>query len=598
MIGGVQRTDGHAYPNPVSGKHQPPQNKTAAVSLHVFSREQLLEAQRRQVDKEIFNPVTGADAHPNAVAELLNAYPNNWSCEEYQERVHRALLDLAKMKLIPYPDNCEIKFRPIRAQDSSENLEFYMEVWKVLILDPSLTTKFGVHYTLFCRAITLYGTEYHHEKYLSGATDLSVRGCFCMTELAHGSNVKALRTLAAYDKDTQEFVITTPDNLGLKWWIGNAGRYGNTGILFARLIIGDHDYGVHAFVVPLRGRDGNPMPGVQLGDCGEKLGLNGVDNGWIRFSGLRIPRVEMLDRYAEVAPDGTYRKKIQGSVFLKMLMTLTGGRIGVVVSNTQGAKSYIKIAYNDLKLPTEIITKIISQAYAFDCAEKYLIRNPTDHVLATAFKISTSDGLAETISTCMFYWTRTGPDMETIRRKVAVWNLMWQNKKDQDITRTYEGDNYVIAQAVAYDVLNRFQHPRLSDVLSTPSHFLKLANPSNDLVRRLAYRVVANAILIIRALYGKERGEIMKEWNRQQFKILDLSRDYTNLVLLDMLIQRSSTAELRMLSDVFGLHALSMDAPGDRARLTRLNRLLEPKLPRLVKELDVGRLPASLSAKL
>jgi acyl-CoA oxidase len=55
---------------------------------------------------------------------------------------------------------------------------------------------------------------------------------------------------------------------------------------------------VHAFVVPIRDADGNVMPGVRIEDCGDKIGLNGVDNGRIWFDGVRVPRASMLNRYA------------------------------------------------------------------------------------------------------------------------------------------------------------------------------------------------------------------------------------------------------------------------------------------------------------
>jgi acyl-CoA oxidase len=70
--------------------------------------------------------------------------------------------------------------------------------------------------------------------------------------------------------------------------------------VFAKLIIDGQDYGVSAFVVPLRDKKGKLHPGVKIKDCGRKMGLNGVDNGVIYFDHVVIPKENMLDRFSSV----------------------------------------------------------------------------------------------------------------------------------------------------------------------------------------------------------------------------------------------------------------------------------------------------------
>jgi acyl-CoA oxidase len=51
----------------------------------------------------------------------------------------------------------------------------------------------GVHNFLYGRAIFLLGTEKHKE-FILKALDLKDVGCFALTELNHGSNVKGIET--------------------------------------------------------------------------------------------------------------------------------------------------------------------------------------------------------------------------------------------------------------------------------------------------------------------------------------------------------------------------------------------------------------------
>lgn len=49
-----------------------------------------------------------------------------------------------------------------------------------------------------------------------------------------------------------------------------------------------------------------PPKGVTVGDLGEKIALNGVDNGFIMFDHYPIPRSSLLNKAADVTPEGEY----------------------------------------------------------------------------------------------------------------------------------------------------------------------------------------------------------------------------------------------------------------------------------------------------
>ena len=60
--------------------------------------------------------------------------------------------------------------------------------------DYSLCIKAGVHFTLCGGTIAKLGTDKHHTKLLPLLDDLTLPGCFGMTELGHGSNVMGIQT--------------------------------------------------------------------------------------------------------------------------------------------------------------------------------------------------------------------------------------------------------------------------------------------------------------------------------------------------------------------------------------------------------------------
>lgn len=66
--------------------------------------------------------------------------------------------------------------------------------------------------------------------------------------------------------------------------VAGLGKTATHTILMARLITKGFDYGMHAFLTPLRdARTHQPLPGVTIGDIGPKFGSNSVDNGFARF---------------------------------------------------------------------------------------------------------------------------------------------------------------------------------------------------------------------------------------------------------------------------------------------------------------------------
>ncbi|MFZ5970254.1 MAG: acyl-CoA dehydrogenase [Bacteroidota bacterium] len=344
--------------------------------------------------------------------------------------------------------------------------------------DLSLVVKFGVQFGLWGMSVYFLGTEKHHKKYLKQIGTLELPGCFAMTETNHGSNVKGIETTATYDHATKTFTIHTPNENARKEYIGNAALHGRMATVFAKLIIDGKDYGVSAFVVPLRDAQGNTLPGITIQDCGRKLGLNGVDNGVIYFNKVVIPKDDMLDRFASVNEAGHFESPIASDNrrFFTMLGTLVGGRIGIPRAGLSAAKSGLTIAirYGDqrrqfgpegapevpilnYRTHQRRLMPLLANAYAIHFSLQYL----TDRFLKrTENDMQEIEALAAGLKSFATWNTTT--TLQECREACGGKGYLSENrldalKADTDIFTTFEGDNTVLMQLVAKSRLSEFR---------------------------------------------------------------------------------------------------------------------------------------------
>ncbi|HVW39936.1 MAG TPA: acyl-CoA dehydrogenase [Amycolatopsis sp.] len=351
--------------------------------------------------------------------------------------------------------------------------------------DLSLMVKSGVQWGLFGGAVQLLGTEQHHERYLGRIMDLELPGCFAMTETGHGSDVQHLRTTATYHPETRQFAIDTPDVGARKDYIGNAARDGRMAVVFAQLVADGKGRGVHAFLVPIRDERGEPMPGVEIGDCGRKAGLNGVDNGRLTFHGVRVPRDALLNRYGDVAEDGTYTSPIEsdGRRFFTMLGTLIRGRIsvaGAAISATERALA-LAVRYGEQRRqfsrpdgPDEVVVldylahqrkllPAIAKTYALHFAQEELVRALHDiqgRDDADEHSRRELESRAAGIKAIATWHATRG--IQTAREACGgagylAANLLPALKADTDVFTTFEGDNTVLLQLVAKGLLTSYR---------------------------------------------------------------------------------------------------------------------------------------------
>lgn len=124
----------------------------------------------------------------------------------------------------------------------------------------------------------------------------------------------------------------------MKWWIGAAAELATMSIVWAQVIIDGESRGVAGFAVPLRDKQTyQVLPGIVIGDCGPKNGLNGIDNGFIQFKNYRVPYDAMLDRFQKIKDSGEFFSEIEddGKRFAFQFGSLSGGRVAIPNQTTQ-----------------------------------------------------------------------------------------------------------------------------------------------------------------------------------------------------------------------------------------------------------------------
>lgn len=357
--------------------------------------------------------------------------------------------------------------------------------------DLSLMVKAGVQWGLFGGAIENLGTRRHHEEYRRRLIDLDVLGCFAMTETGHGSNVQELETTATYLPETQEFEIVSPTPSSRKDYIGGAAEHARYAAVFAQLVTGGPGEeptgrGVHCFVVPIRDEHGDDLPGITTSDCGYKGGLPGVDNGRITFDRVRIPRAALLNRYADVEADGTYTSPIESDNrrFFTMLGTLVRGRVTVGASGGAAGRLALALAVKyalrrrqfagpdddgeqlllDYRAHQRRLLPLVARAYSYALAQNEVtaelhelqIQNPDDVDPEVARRFEAKAAAIKAGHTSLASHAAIEARTACGGAGYLSENRLPLIRDDLDVFTTFEGDNLVLTQLVAKQLLTEY----------------------------------------------------------------------------------------------------------------------------------------------
>ncbi|XP_072239611.1 peroxisomal acyl-coenzyme A oxidase 1 isoform X2 [Leuresthes tenuis] len=369
----------------------------------------------------------------------------------------------------------------------------------------------GLHSVMFIPTLYSQCDPQQAKKWLPLAESFQAIGTYAQTELGHGTHLRGLETTATYDPATQEFVMNSPTVSSIKWWPGGLGKSSNHAIVLAQLYSLGNCHGLHAFIVPIRDMiTHEPLPGIVVGDIGPKFGFNEVDNGFLKLENVRIPRENMLMKYAKVEPDGTYVKPPSAKLTYGTMVFVRSMIVGE--SARAIAKSCtIAIRYSSVRHQSEIrpgepepqildfqtqqykLFPLLAMAYAFTFVGQYMTKIyhrisgdisqgdfselPELHALSAGLKAFTTWETNSGIEVCRMSCGGHGYSRSSALPDIYV---------EFTPTCTYEGENTVMMLQTARYLVKSYRQAKAGQQLSGIVSYL---NESQD--RRLQPQAVA-----------------------------------------------------------------------------------------------------------
>ncbi|KAB2109691.1 hypothetical protein AG0111_0g2109 [Alternaria gaisen] len=422
---------------------------------------------------------------------------------------------------------------------------------------------FGHKAVLFEPAMERNGTEEQKTRWLPLARSGKILGTYSQTKLGHGSFVRGIETTATFDPDSDEFVVHSPTISSTMFWPAGLGFSTTHGAVMARLIAGGQDQGPHIFLVQLRSlEDGNPMPGIKMGDVGLKIGYNEADNGFASFDQVRIPRSQMLMAHSQLTRDGTFTKDPLRAKFSYSVMLLVHGRMPGIFTGLGPADALnTEASIFQYKHQHFRLMSMVAKTYAMFfgsrvCDDQYNklrdMQSKNDYSLLPSVHALTA-GMKT-------YVTSEAADGAEDARKLCGGHGYMSVSGLPDIVgaltggATFEGENYVLWQQVGRYLLKQLDHLQDGEPIEPQVQYLTDVEDPNiacsafgtqfldpevqlTIYRDRAHRLVVKAHSAIRAS-SKLPADA---WNEHMMLLISASRAHIEYFILRSFIDTISS---------------------------------------------------------
>ncbi len=315
-----------------------------------------------------------------------------------------------------------------------DTVSYVLAMEEISKVDASASVVMSVNNSLVCWGLEKFGTEEQKQKYLVPLAKGEIIGAFCLSEPEAGSDATSQRTTAI---DKGDYYLVN----GTKNWITNGGT-ASVYLVIAQTDVAKGHKGINALIVE------KGMPGFEVGQKENKLGIRGSDTHSLMFTDVKVPKGNRIGE--------------DGFGFKFAMKTLAGGRIGIASQALGIASGAYELALKYSK-ERKAFGKAINehQAIAFKLADMATTIEAARHLCMKAawdkdnqLNYDMSGAMAKLFAAESAMWITT----EAVQihggygyvKEYHVERLM----RDAKITQIYEGTSEIQKIVISRGVIN------------------------------------------------------------------------------------------------------------------------------------------------